>query len=213
LSLVTAFPIGLWIYQRISPSDNDQLFELSGEFGGQLWIDEDSFVDCICRLAGVLFLGVQCMKNTKHAQNSGLCAVSRKCAPVLGIQSAASAPVEPASTSALPSTLPTDSAQATVLRMLRVLSLEFDHRLLPENGLLWLSFWGCGLTTMESAVNCVRHSKTGDLPSKIGSYAAAVRAPPSDWHFQFLIGSEELSMADTVYGAECREPVLVPQLS
>lgn len=60
---------------------------------------------------------------------------------------------------------------------------------------------GTRVATPTNGTSAAESSKTGDLPPKLGSYAAAVRAPPSDWHFQFLIGNDELSMADTVYGA------------
>lgn len=60
---------------------------------------------------------------------------------------------------------------------------------------------GTRVATPTNGTSAAESSKTGDLPPKLGSYAAAVRAPPSDWHFQFLIGDDELSMADTVYGA------------
>lgn len=60
---------------------------------------------------------------------------------------------------------------------------------------------GTRVATPTNGTSAAESSKTGDLPPKLGSYAAAVRAPPCDWHFQFLIGNEELSMADTVYGA------------
>ncbi|GHJ87332.1 hypothetical protein NliqN6_3734 [Naganishia liquefaciens] len=70
---------------------------------------------------------------------------------------------------------------------------------------------GTRVTTPTNGTSAAESSKTGDLPSKIGSYAAAVRAPPSDWHFQFLIGSEELSMADTVYGALHRSQTASPE--
>lgn len=68
---------------------------------------------------------------------------------------------------------------------------------------------GTRVATPTNGTSAAESSKTGDLPSKLGSYAAAVRAPPSDWHFQFLIGSEELSMADTVYGALHRSQTLM----
>jgi E3 ubiquitin-protein ligase TRIP12 len=60
---------------------------------------------------------------------------------------------------------------------------------------------GTRVATPTNGTSAAESSKTADLPPKLGSYAAAVRAPPTDWHFQFLIGTEELSMADTVYGA------------
>lgn len=60
---------------------------------------------------------------------------------------------------------------------------------------------GTRVATPTNGTSAAESSKTADLPPKLGSYAAAVRALPSDWHFQFLIGTEELSMADTVYGA------------
>ncbi|KAJ9093566.1 hypothetical protein QFC19_008293 [Naganishia cerealis] len=60
---------------------------------------------------------------------------------------------------------------------------------------------GTRVATPTNETSAAESSKAADLPPKLGSYAAAVRAPPSDWHFQFHIGDDELSMSDTVYGA------------
>ncbi|KAJ9122448.1 hypothetical protein QFC22_001873 [Naganishia vaughanmartiniae] len=60
---------------------------------------------------------------------------------------------------------------------------------------------GTRVATPTNGTSAAETSKAADLPPKLGSYAAAVRAPPSDWHFQFYIGEDELSMSDTVYGA------------
>jgi E3 ubiquitin-protein ligase TRIP12 len=60
---------------------------------------------------------------------------------------------------------------------------------------------GTRVATPTNDTSAAESSKAADLPPKLGSYAAAVKAPPSDWHFQFYIGEDELSMTDTVYGA------------
>ncbi|WVO12675.1 hypothetical protein L204_100280 [Cryptococcus depauperatus] len=47
------------------------------------------------------------------------------------------------------------------------------------------------------------HTSASDSrgPSRQSSYAGALRAPPADWHLEFFLNGEKLSMEDTIYGA------------
>lgn len=41
----------------------------------------------------------------------------------------------------------------------------------------------------------------GSQPAAGRSYAAALRAPPADWHLEFFMGDRPISLATTIFGA------------
>ncbi len=60
---------------------------------------------------------------------------------------------------------------------------------------------GTCVAAPEAVASAAEASKATDVPPKAGSYAAAVKTAPTDWHFSFTIDGQELSNTETVYGA------------
>lgn len=60
---------------------------------------------------------------------------------------------------------------------------------------------GTRVATPTPTGSAADQSRSNDLPPKLGSYAAAVKTAPSDWHFQFKVGDQVLHGYDTIYGA------------
>ncbi len=63
---------------------------------------------------------------------------------------------------------------------------------------------GTRVPTPSGTVPAAEASRPADGLPKAGSYAAALRAPPQDWHLEFSINGQTLSYGETMYGAISR---------
>lgn len=57
------------------------------------------------------------------------------------------------------------------------------------------------VTPNQAAGNIPGPSGSGTVTPRTGSYAGAVKTAPSDWHLDFYINGQRLSLEDTIYGA------------
>jgi E3 ubiquitin-protein ligase TRIP12 len=74
--------------------------------------------------------------------------------------------------------------------------------LFPEGGKLEAKTpEGTRVATPTHHTSAAEASRAGDMPPMVGSYAAALKTAPVDWHFSFSIGGVALSNSETVYGA------------
>jgi E3 ubiquitin-protein ligase TRIP12 len=59
---------------------------------------------------------------------------------------------------------------------------------------------GTRIATPNQAGNA-KAPTSSSTPTRAASYAGAVKAPPTDWHLEFSINGNVLSLEDTIYGA------------